>query len=128
MRRWLRRTGLALAAMLAAAAVLADGDDGAANVVDVAVEAEGGDRYRFEVTVASDDRGWDYYADAFEVLTPDGEVLGTRTLHHPHEDEQPFTRSLGGVEIPSDIDEVRVRAHHSEAGHDGRTMTIEVPR
>ena len=43
------------------------------------------------VTVQHADTGWDHYADAWEVLAPDGTVLGTRTLLHPHTDEQPFT-------------------------------------
>ena len=37
------------------------------------------------------------------VCTPDGKVLGYRKLHHPHENEQPFTRSLSGVEIPDEV-------------------------
>jgi hypothetical protein len=45
------------------------------------------------------DTGWDDYADGWRIETPAGEVLGTRVLHHPHVEEQPFTRSLGGVEI-----------------------------
>lgn len=125
MKHWLVTPALMLSMVPLPGAAEATG---AANVVDVEVEARGDNAYRFDVTVASEDTGWDYYADGFEVLTPDGEVLGTRTLHHPHEDEQPFTRSLRRVEIPAGIDEVRVRAHHSEAGYDGRTMTVAVPR
>jgi hypothetical protein len=53
-----------------------------------------------DVTVRSADRGWDYYADAFEVLSPDGTVLGRRELLHPHENEQPFRRELQGLKIP----------------------------
>jgi len=127
MIRDLQRIGLLFAVVLLPCLVVADAR-GEADVVDVEIEATGGNRYRFDVTVAINDRGWDYYADGFEVLTPAGEVLGTRTLHHPHEDEQPFTRSLHDVEIPPGTDEVRVRAHHSEAGYDGRSMTVEVPR
>jgi len=56
--------------------------------------------FRFDVTIAHPDSGWEHYADAFEILDGDGNVLGTRTLAHPHVDEQPFTRSLLGVVIP----------------------------
>lgn len=101
---------------------------GEANVEAVDVHATGGNTFRFRVTIASNDTGWDYYADAFEVVAPDGEVLGTRTLHHPHENEQPFTRGLRSVEIPGAIERVTVRAHHSKAGYDGRTQTVELPR
>ena len=42
------------------------------------------------------DTGWDDYADGWRVLDMDGNELGMRVLHHPHVDEQPFTRSLSG--------------------------------
>ncbi|WP_455196821.1 hypothetical protein, partial [Kaarinaea lacus] len=54
----------------------------------------------FNVTLKHGDTGWDHYADAWRVVTEDGKELGTRTLYHPHVDEQPFTRSLGDVTIP----------------------------
>ena len=75
--------------------------------------------WRFEVTVQHPDTGWDHYADRWDVLAPDGRVLGTRVLLHPHEHEQPFTRSLGGVFIPDDIKEVTIRARCSVDGYDG---------
>ena len=55
----------------------------------------------------------DHYADKWEVLAPDGTVLGTRTLYHPHVDEQPFTRSLSGVSVAETIADVSVRGHDS---------------
>lgn len=100
---------------------------GEADVIDVQVRASGDGTYRFEVTIRSNDTGWEYYADAFEVLAPDGTLLGRRILHHPHENEQPFTRSLGNVGIPPEIDEVTVRARHKPAGYDGETLTVTLP-
>jgi hypothetical protein len=41
------------------------------------------------VTVRHADEGWEHYADCWEVLTLDGEVLATRELAHPHDNEQP---------------------------------------
>lgn len=79
-----------------------------------ASEASGG--WRFDVTVSHADEGWDHYADAWEVASPSGEVLGTRELLHPHETEQPFTRSLSGVAIPEGVDRVLVRARDSVHG------------
>ena len=73
---------------------------GEADVVKAAVENTGERTYRFDVTVAHADTGWDHYADKWEVLALDNTILGTRILHHPHVDEQPFTRSLSGVNIP----------------------------
>ena len=73
------------------------------------------------------DAGWDHYADKWELLTPEGTVLGIRTLHHPHVGEQPFTRSLSGVKIPATVAEVTVRAHDSVHTYGGNTQTIKVP-
>ena len=81
-----------LALMLAAGPALAGGPE----VVEVRATPTG-DTWRFDVTVAHGDTGWDHYADGWEVLSPDGARLGYRELLHPHETEQPFTRSLGGV-------------------------------
>lgn len=114
---------LCLLALLAAPVLHA----GEADVIDVEIRKSGDETFRFDVTIASNDTGWDAYADGFEVVGPDGEVLGVRELLHPHVDEQPFTRSLSGVDIPEAVDRVRVRAHHSVAGYDGETMTVSVP-
>ena len=75
--------------------------------------------YHFDVTLRHADAGWDHYADRWEVLTPDGEVIATRTLYHPHVDEQPFTRSLSGVKIAEGVKRVVVRGHDSVHGYGG---------
>ena len=98
-----------------------------ADVIGVEVANDRPGTYRFSVTVRSDDKGWDKYADKWEIVGPDGEVLGTRVLLHPHETEQPFTRSLSGVEIPEGIKTVRVRAHDKIEGYGGKEMTVELP-
>ncbi len=98
-----------------------------ADVVKVEVIPESGGTYRFDVTVRSSETGWDKYADAWEVRAPDGSVLGTRVLAHPHVDEQPFTRSLNGVAIPADITEVQVAARDLVDGFCGLTMQAPVP-
>ena len=99
---------------------------GAADVVAVEVVRDGAGVYRFHVTVAHGDTGWDHYADKWEVLAPDGSLLGTRVLAHPHENEQPFTRSLGGVAIPQGVDRVTIRAHDSVHEYGGKEMTVEI--
>ena len=83
--------------------------------------------YRFDVTVQHSDTGWDHYADQWEIVAPDGKILGTRKLLHPHVNEQPFTRSLSGVVIPNNIRQVSVRAHDSVHAYGGREMTLELP-
>lgn len=118
------RVTLATCLLLAAAPALA----GEADVVDAAATRSGDGTWRFEVTVRHADEGWDHYADQWQVLAPDGTVLGTRTLYHPHVDEQPFTRSLSGVAIPPEVATVTVRARDSVHGHGGETVTVELPR
>jgi hypothetical protein len=100
---------------------------GPADVEAVSIQASGADQFHFSVTVRHADQGWNHYADRWEVLTPDGRVLATRTLYHPHVDEQPFTRDLSGVLIPRSMTEVVVRAHDSVHGYSGKTRTVSVP-
>ena len=97
-----------------------------ADVVDVTMTREPAGTYRFDVTVRSADTGWEKYADGWEVRSPDGTVLGTRVLAHPHVDEQPFTRTLTGVAIPAGITEVVVAARDLVDGFCGETMTLPV--
>ncbi|TVO58927.1 hypothetical protein [Denitromonas halophila] len=84
---------------------------GEAEVLDAVADCDASRVCGFSVTVRHADTGWDHYADAWEVRGPDGAVLGRRVLLHPHENEQPFTRSLGGVKIPAGVSRVRVLAH-----------------
>ena len=100
---------------------------GEADVVDVRIEPDGGGTYTLHVTVRHDDTGWNHYADAWEVIAPDGTVLATRELLHPHVTEQPFTRSLSGVTIPGGIETITVRARDSVHGFGGRTVSVDVP-
>ena len=100
---------------------------GEADVVEAEMDCDGS-VCDFSVTVRHDDQGWDHYADNWEVLDPDGNVLGVRELVHPHVEEQPFTRSLRGVEIPPEVTEVVIRAHDSVHGYGGAELTINIPR
>jgi hypothetical protein len=101
---------------------------GEADVLEVTAMPSGDGTWRFDVSVRHADAGWDHYANAWEVLAPDGAVLGTRTLLHPHAEEQPFTRSLTGVRIPDDVAAVTIRAHDSVHGYGGKALTVAVPR
>ena len=100
---------------------------GEADVEHVTVTATGERTFRFDVAVRHDDTGWDHYADKWEVLAPHGGILGTRTLLHPHVDEQPFTRSLPGIKVPEGVREVTVRAHDSVHGFGGKTVRLTIP-
>jgi hypothetical protein len=100
---------------------------GEADVVDVSVTRTGDNTFSFSVTVRHDDTGWEHYADRWQVMAPDGAVLGERILLHPHETEQPFTRSLTGVVIPPEIDEVTIRAGDKVHGFGGAEMRVTLP-
>ena len=80
----------------------------------------------FHVTLKHGDTGWDHYADAWRVVTEDGKELGTRTLYHPHVDEQPFTRSLGDVKIPADAGVVYVEAHDKVHGWSKQRYKVKI--
>ena len=115
---------LALALLLAAVPAQA----GPADVLEVEAVPEAGGTWTFNVTVAHTDEGWSHYADRWEVVAPDGRLLGTRTLLHPHVREQPFTRSLSGVVIPEGVTRVIIRAHDKVHGLGGAEVTVELKR
>jgi hypothetical protein len=100
---------------------------GKADVINVKIMRKSQGAYSFDITVRSDDTGWDKYADRWEIVAPSGEVIAQRILQHPHETEQPFTRSLSGVAIPESVRSVTVRAHDKVEGFGGAEMTVEVP-
>ena len=89
--------------------------------------------WSFTVTVSHPDTGWEDYADGWDVVTPDGTVLKpdanspfTRLLLHPHETEQPFTRSQSGVAVPQDVTQVTVRAHDLVDGFGGKEVVVDL--
>lgn len=99
---------------------------GEANVEAVEVRRSTDGAWDFVVTIRHSDEGWEHYANAFTIQGADGTVFGTRTLYHPHVDEQPFTRSLRGVTVPDGISMVRVRAHDSVHGP-GPAASVRLP-
>ena len=96
------------------------------SIVDVKISCQ--TTCRFSVTLKHDDTGWNHYANRWEVLDLKGNVLATRVLHHPHVDEQPFTRSLGNVQIPDGIKSVIIRAHDSEHKYSEKTVEVVLPK
>lgn len=100
---------------------------GEADVLDVVVACNSDSICRFDVTVKHDDEGWKHYANRWEVLSPGGEILATRVLAHPHDNEQPFTRSLANVRIPSGLLEVVVRAHDLQHEYGGEEFAVKLP-
>lgn len=118
----MRMVILALALVLPAGLAQA----GEADVVGAKARKAADGSYRFDVTLRHADEGWDHYADAWDVLAPDGTVLGTRVLYHPHVDEQPFTRSLSGVKVPAGVSRVTIRAHDKVHEYGGKDLVLEL--
>jgi hypothetical protein len=89
--------------------------------------------WTFQVTVEHPDTGWEDYADGWDVVLPDGTAIKpdpdspfTRLLLHPHETEQPFTRSQGGIVIPDGVTQVTVRAHDLVDGFGGQEVMVDL--
>ena len=103
---------------------------GEADVVDVKATCQLDVKMtcRFDVTVSHADTGWDHYANKWDVLTPDGKVLASRVLYHPHVDEQPFKRSLDSVSIPEGIKTVIIRAHDSVHETGGKELSVKLEK
>ena len=87
--------------------------------------------YTFNVTVESSDIDCSQFANWWEVLSEDGELIYRRILQHPHTDANgtsdpdapgnTFTRDGGPVAIDSD-EVVIVRAHMSNGGYNGTVL------
>ncbi|MCB1756347.1 MAG: hypothetical protein KDJ38_12540 [Gammaproteobacteria bacterium] len=99
---------------------------GEADVIAVEINPLGGLSFRVDATVQHADEGWSHYANRWDVLDPNGKILGSRILAHPHDNEQPFTRSLT-LDIPADVQTITVRAQDLVHGFGGKTVSVAVP-
>ncbi|WP_018873458.1 hypothetical protein [Thioalkalivibrio sp. ALJ16] len=115
---------LSLATLLGLLALPVQADP--VNILEAQLDASGPNQWHVSVTVKHPDTGWDHYADAWRVLDADGNVLGERILHHPHVDEQPFTRSLRGVSIPEETRSVQIEARCSQDGWSDQRLQIDL--
>jgi len=97
------------------------------DVVSVKVTSRSAGVFDFDVTVSSPYDTPQRYADAIRVVAKPNVVLGERILFHDHADEQPFTRDLHGVKIPSSIRAVTVQARDKANGYGGRTVEVTLP-
>lgn len=96
------------------------------HVIDVSVSASGS-VYDFDVTMSSPYDSPGRYADAWRVIGDDGQVYGVRELLHDHANEQPFTRSLEGVEIPDTVASVTIQGRDQVYGWGGGVVEVNLP-
>ena len=87
---------------------------------------QSGNNWRVDTTLRHNDTGWDHYADEWRVLDASGKELGKRILYHPHEDEQPFTRSLTNLQIPAGVSVVYVEAHDKVDGWSKHKVKVDL--
>lgn len=82
--------------------------------------------YTVHATVRHADNGWDNYANIFQVVPVDDSSQvsnGVRELLHPHDNEQPFTRSQRGVQA---VGQIRVEAADNVEGWGGSSIGLSL--
>jgi len=76
--------------------------------------------------VQSADTGWEKYSDVWTV-SADGVEVAERILTHPHETEQPSTRSLSDVEVLEGTEIVTIAVRDLLEGFCGVTYDLHLP-
>jgi hypothetical protein len=116
----MRQIAFAIAALIATPALAHE-----PQILD-AVATKSGMSWHVDVTLEHPDTGWDHYADGWEVLDTEGNRIGYRLLHHPHVNEQPFTRSLTSLDLPDGTRTIYIRAHCSVDGWGSERFRIDL--
>ncbi len=95
-------------------------------IIDVKAHQSSDKTWTFAVTLKHADEGWDHYANEWQVIAPDNKILTSRTLYHPHVNEQPFTRNTSSVKIPTSMETVRVIAKDTVHGLAKTAMQVNL--
>ncbi len=88
----------------------------------------GGNTWNINITLQHEDTGWDHYANRWRVVDAKGNLLGDRVLHHPHVDEQPFTRGLSQVTLPDGITTVYIEAQDKIHGWSPIRLEVDLKK
>lgn len=85
--------------------------------------------WKITVTVRHNDQGWGHYADYWKVTDRDtGQLLGERILYHPHDNEQPFSRSASGIFIDKIVRYIEISARCNQHGFEGRRIIVDLEK
>jgi len=84
--------------------------------------------WRVNVTLKHADEGWNHYADGWRIVDVKGNELAHRTLHHPHVEEQPFTRGMSKVHIPAKTKIVYIEAHDKVHGWSKDRLKVDLSK
>lgn len=94
-------------------------------VLQAEFSPSGGGGWSVSVTLRHADTGWEHYANLWVVETLEGKELGRRVLFHPHETEQPFTRSAQ-LQIPAGTTRLRIRAGDNIEGINSNAIVVDL--
>lgn len=115
------KTALTLAFLFTAQSAVADN-----GVIENVRVTQSGGLWTFDVTVSHGDTGWDHFADAWRILDASGNEIAIRKLIHPHVDEQPFTRSLSGIQLPAGTTQVGIQVRDTVSGWSAEIKTVPI--
>ncbi len=96
-------------------------------IIGVQLVSSGDRVYDVVVSISSPYDSPERYADGWRVLDEEDNVLGTHTLMHDHANEQPFTRTQPGLEIPEGVRTITVEGRDLVNGYGGGTLSIDIP-
>ena len=84
--------------------------------------------YVVNVKLKHNDTDWEHYADAWRIVDPQDNIIGTRRLLHPHVNEQPFTRALNNVKIHDNLTTIYIEAHDKVHGWSKNRLEIDLTK
>jgi hypothetical protein len=86
------------------------------------------DEYLVNVKLQHQDTGWEHYADEWRIVDQQGNIIGSRTLFHPHVDEQPFTRALSNVKLDKNLTIIFIEAHDKKHGWSKQKLELDLTK
>lgn len=94
--------------------------------VDSASIVREGNGWTVRATIRHPDSGWDHYASGWQVLAPDGTVLGFAEITHPHLEGEPIQEELAGITLPEGIDHLMIRVRCTLDGWSARSFRLDL--